>query len=626
MSLKSGKSSTPLPLITALLFSLAYTLATSLLVGGVEVDKLNETNWKRCELSVEVPANVSQVFKDEYHIECYWHEVPLDWQTSSEGNNADKIPMYLQRVYPKKMRSVTDARGGLLFANPGGPGEGENVFQSESFIKSFMTLTGNKFVIYVQKLRGVIGKGAIGCKKGKDVVTYQSGVNSGNDEKKCWAEIMKEHGKDLEFYGYEQGAYDLKHHLQMIKTTMKSPVTVYGCSCGTRFLQVYMNMFGDDDNVFDQIVLDGLISPGYYSFSRMYDEGWNLYTAMTMSQCASNTKCWSRFRGLRYCVGKNEGQICSGRGSPSSTRRGNWAPVLSVKDLYEHLIRRMHQMETESICLQRLMTMSEVTKGLPELSLNSKNVTMALKYAAAKMAGDDGRALIPLMVRQMYDCEYRDGKEADTAVKELLHLVAKMLTNDLYYSNVQSPITYNYFLGSYIVSNYFEDPSTIVQEYKNTTFEMYNQFNTGVYSRIGEWTDVHYRIEMFNDPNYVHKPVKRSLSALRNGTSKPILVLNGDMDPQTPLSLSRDHFGGWMRGPEEKQVSIVIPYAQHTMWTGHTDYRPEYKCGVQLVASFIFNRGRIASEDMSCVRQASSIDFQMKKPYTKNAFKTYYGE
>jgi len=87
--------------------------------------------------------------------------------------------------------------------------------------------------------------------------------------------------------------------------------------------------------------------------------------------------------------------------------------------------------------------------------------------------------------------------------------------------------------------------------------------------------------------------------------SNPLLLLNGDLDPQTPLkwaTIASSHFR------HNNQKLVVVPFAPHfTLLTSPVD-NSAFPCGMQLTASFFLSGG--SSIDDSCLSHVQPIDFE----------------
>jgi len=86
--------------------------------------------------------------------------------------------------------------------------------------------------------------------------------------------------------------------------------------------------------------------------------------------------------------------------------------------------------------------------------------------------------------------------------------------------------------------------------------------------------------------------------------SNPVLLLNGDLDPQTPLKWATTT-ANYFHHPN--QLLLVVPFSPHfTLLSSRVD-NSDFPCGMQLTSSFFLNNG--SKIDTSCINHVIPIDF-----------------
>jgi hypothetical protein len=99
-------------------------------------------------------------------------------------------------------------------------------------------------------------------------------------------------------------------------------------------------------------------------------------------------------------------------------------------------------------------------------------------------------------------------------------------------------------------------------------------------------------------------------------TGTPLLMMNGDLDPQTPIWVggrAADHFTG------ENQHFYTIPLAAHCV-VGQSPVETEggQACGMQIMLSFLADPA--AEPDTACLGDLSPVDFAGVPEYVEYLF------
>eukprot|EP01135_Chromosphaera_perkinsii_P005597 Nk52_evm11s355 gene=Nk52_evmTU11s355 len=595
---------------------------------GGPIDKVNWTT-ENCALDPNLNSTADQ---SNLIAECFFFDAPLDWTTENRGTCGNQsTPMFVQRVYPKTLKPES-AKGHFVLANPGGPGVSQSYFQKKSLFDQFHNLTGGEFVAYVQKVRGVCGKGSLTCGNGTTYVPFLTKAKEAED---CLRDVIVNRGSELRLFEYQQMAFDLRYTLQILRQSSTAPVTVYGLSGGTYFLQVYLGMFPKVVDQFDHFIFDGPVRPSYMSLMRSWAEGLETHTKMIMTSCLFDSACMSKFRQLRFCKGATPGANCSDARRNDSPAR--WAPVVSILHLYEHLMGRMEELDAESVCMRRLVEAKTASPSnstvIPVESITSRNATLAIKFMFAEWTKTEApRPLIPSFVNKLHACEY--GLSSPPSGNDINALL-KVIESGMEQLFVSKPshlddILFNPISGMSLLVNEYTDPEDIEASIANMTFE---DLDIGHYDRTLPWMMIRVAkllVADYKDTALYYRDEKHQWNITHNeGTAQPTLVLVGDMDGQTPPTFQRNHFGPWLgsdSSQKQKHYSFVIPFAPHiTIMQSRSRFREEFPCGMQLVSSFVKNNGKLNPKDTKCLSQIQDMDLLGSRDDTKEAVTTFLG-
>jgi pimeloyl-ACP methyl ester carboxylesterase len=90
-------------------------------------------------------------------------------------------------------------------------------------------------------------------------------------------------------------------------------------------------------------------------------------------------------------------------------------------------------------------------------------------------------------------------------------------------------------------------------------------------------------------------------------TQRPVLLLNGNLDPQTPLLYAEQQYNNI--NSMQKQL-IVFPNAVHGVIANTPVNVTALDCGMQVILSYLANSGDLAKLDTSCLAMLIPISFQ----------------
>eukprot|EP00516_Mucochytrium_quahogii_P006261 CAMPEP_0203763570 /NCGR_PEP_ID=MMETSP0098-20131031/16421_1 /ASSEMBLY_ACC=CAM_ASM_000208 /TAXON_ID=96639 /ORGANISM=" , Strain NY0313808BC1" /LENGTH=594 /DNA_ID=CAMNT_0050658533 /DNA_START=388 /DNA_END=2169 /DNA_ORIENTATION=- len=546
----------------------------------------NAPTWEACPF----PESVNSL-EGKYVMECYYYNAPLDWKDKGPCDKGGGVmPMWVKRIYSKHVDPAT-AEASLVMANPGGPGGSEESFFTSSLVRDFHSLTDDKKVYYVQKVRGVSGEGAIACENNSMVNSFLGTYTA--EEERCIKYVLDHHGHKLKLIGYEQMSFDLRYTLSLVRASSREGnVYTYGISAGTRFLLVYLGMFTGVGDQFDGYIFDGTVNPGEVSLARTYGEGQEAYTRISMTNCLDQRECWGHFRGLKYIDNENRSRS-----------------VVSIVRLYEHLVNRLHDAGSKSRCVRRLAKISGE-------SIAAHDLVLAFKSAMASWIHDiDSRPLISASVLRLYYCEY--GSTEKIRMSQEKNLQALLF---VYRKGVN--LIYDHSLRTEIQSNLFTGASMLLNEYTTwehfgedlPIFESFSDYDNPYYDRSSTWGIVRMMKILYNEKYKYDFDINITMRAR---TDKPVLILNGDMDPATPEQTMSDYFGQWDSTANSKHLRFVVPSSPHgTVFSGRSTYKPHYTCGLQLLTSFVNNNGTIPLNDRLCLQHPVMTDFEGRRQHT----------
>jgi pimeloyl-ACP methyl ester carboxylesterase len=103
-------------------------------------------------------------------------------------------------------------------------------------------------------------------------------------------------------------------------------------------------------------------------------------------------------------------------------------------------------------------------------------------------------------------------------------------------------------------------------------------------------------------------------------TDIPILILQGDMDPQTNRIWAEHAMNNF---PPQTEF-ISLPDVAHGVLANSRQAGTDVQCGMEIMAAFVLSEGEIV--DRSCLSNTVSIDFGGVKPWTRAACEDAFGE
>mmetsp|Transcript_32188 Transcript_32188/g.51221 ORF Transcript_32188/g.51221 Transcript_32188/m.51221 type:complete len:599 (-) Transcript_32188:35-1831(-) len=545
----------------------------------------------------------------DYISECYSFDAPLNWTDRSLSQCNRTTPMYIQRIYPKALNPA-HARGHVVMGNPGGPGGSEVSYKPKSRWQAFHNLTHNKFVYYIQKVRGVSQEGSVTC-DGHRTMYSLGGVELTTEAKVCLSKTLNKFGPDLALYGYRQVAADLRYTLAVLRNLRKNKrakISVYAISGGSKLMENYWGIYPHPNDQFDQHIVEGIVTPDTLSLVRTYSEGMARIVDQIFTTCLFRHNCWVNFRELTYYKKYHNGTFSSRK-----------SPVVSVKGLYENLIDTLWRNDRKSTCMSRLEHLANKSNS----TISTRTFVASIKYAMYTWTNNvDKRQLFPTLVKMLHTCEF-DTQE-NKAVQGLLNLhqeSQKDLTNTTLPTALGHGVNM-VTMASQLVSEYMNQTDIAHDIRKITYADMDNTY----YDSTLAWSVIRVAKHMLN---YTYD---YNLNYAKNGrTKKPLLLIQGDYDPLTPKFTHADYQTTWIQAPKAKhQYLKVMPFGIHgTAFHSPTTHRPNYNCGMQLLAAFVWNNGKLSKRDSVCIHRPVFPDYALTKNTTQATFEqvfniTYY--
>mmetsp|Transcript_12329 Transcript_12329/g.26423 ORF Transcript_12329/g.26423 Transcript_12329/m.26423 type:complete len:602 (-) Transcript_12329:429-2234(-) len=523
-----------------------------------------------------------------YTVECYRFNVPLNWTENREAQCNRTTPVYIQRIYHQGL-DPSKARGHLVMGNPGGPGGAVFGFQMKQTWLGFHNLTNNKYVYYVQQVRGVEGNGSVTC-AGK--TPYVSGLRKVDAKsEKCLSDILDNFGRDLRFYGYGQLTYDLRYTLSVIRNLRKrqsAKITVYGLSGGTKMMQNYWAMFPKRRDQFDQHILDGVVTPGPSPLFRTYNEATEHTINQIFTTCLFREECWEHFRGLTYHKRLRNGTFSE---HPS--------PVISVAGLYHHMIDVLlydHAGSAPSKCMTKLEALAKKSGSNILASSFVDIITLTMSTWSNDVSK---RPLYPVLVRMLRDCEFENSDDAE----KLFYLYTQMtITVDGLSMLTPTQLGSNALLSASQMLNEYMLARNVQHDVRDISIE---DLDSVYYDTSFIWGLIRLAKRLLKYRYTFDVELART-----GRTRTPLMVIEGDYDPRTPSYANNDYFGKTWIGNTKSQYSYKLPFGRHALiFSSPTTYDKNVECGMQLIAAFVKRNGKLRRRDTLCVFRPVFPDF-----------------
>jgi pimeloyl-ACP methyl ester carboxylesterase len=478
--------------------------------------------------------------------------VPLPASRFGEPSNATVNVFVKRLVVATEEASVAPQAVWLL---QGGPGGSSDALEPQ-MILMFQQLRG-QFEVYTLDHRGVGRSTRMSCVAPQaETAGSDGGVTiTMNEFPACAQEWKQRASRELPNYpggstGYmstTEAALDLADLIQAINVAQAQSTHVYGISYGTFWGARFMQVKPESLEV-KSLILDGVVSQ--QGPARTSIDQWDFY----MNQVGIDM-----FR--LYC---NEGTYCYGK------LKGLLPAGTPIEQFPAMLFERLYHNNT--------------CKGVTSTVLPAATLRRILGSILMQQYTRD---FIPAFMYRLWRCD------ADTDMGALNYFLQIILTNS---SRIPSCVT----LGSSMLQQNIMLSELYNREY--TTEDMMRIFNTS-YFATGTY-----------DSGTVAKywPIYDAPEAFINHTfatsSTPVLLLNGDLDPQTPFAFAETQFQNIQSSGTGKKYLIKIPYAPHYTALRSPVNNSKIDCGLQLILQFVQDPSK--EPDQFCIQHLQRVHFR----------------
>lgn len=218
---------------------------------------------------------------------------------------------------------------------------------------------------------------------------------------------------------------------------------------------------------------------------------------------------------------------------------------------------------------------------------------LLLRVAFGALISDGrARAAIPATVARVERCTPEDV----AAVQHLLGVVFGLVTDD-----DEGPGLFSIVLAHHVTfSELWPDPPPSLEELQAIADAALGHKNLGV----------NFRLRYDDWPRYEPGPFHDQWAT----TEVPMLMLNGTLDPQTPIERAR-RVGAHFAGPH--QTFVELPDVSHGVLSGSYTSSGE-RCGEELLIQFVSDPK--AALDTSCVDEIALRDFRLRAAFAQYLF------
>ncbi|KAL9646659.1 hypothetical protein ABK040_001083 [Willaertia magna] len=473
--------------------------------------------------------------------ECAYIPLPLD---PDNPTTSPMIDIFVKRLRYKKNENAKKA----LYYLSGGPGMASTNYE---FIMALMINTLNgEFDLYTVDHRGVGRSGRIGCYSSQaETIGSEGGtLVTVSETPGCAAAFLSRWGESTKLYSSKHAAIDVASIIQLVNVKQQQDTFVYGCSYAsvwvTRFLR-----YLEKENLFS--IVKGAIIDSILSTKGKMEMG-GMYTLDQWDE--TQNLIGEYFLGLCNDVNRTKDSYCKEKLLTDN-------PVQYMKDIFEGVYKN-------NTCPQ---FSSAIEKDMLKSVLGS---LLMDQYA---------RILIPPILYRLKRCD----SELDIPVLMKMKDYFLQMFNDTSSSKVVS-------LNSYVMQLHIDYSELYNTE--RTVEEVFNEYNHTIYMGTGASMDFIVRYSISNWPTYDLDPYYMN----HTFTSQvPVLLLNGDTDPVTPLWSAikqKENIGGNLHD------LIVVPYAVHGAIINSPTNYSDIPCGVELIGNFILMQNpNVFTMNRSCI-------------------------
>lgn len=381
----------------------------------------------------------------------------------------------------------------------------------------------------------------------------------------CLAELSREHPEGIGDYTVSNTARDLAWTIDRLREPEKK-VVVYGVSYGTYLLQRYLALFPAQ---VDAAVLDSIAPVGLAEYDT-FERDVNDAAHGVMGRCAQDDGCRQRLAAVAPDPWTAMGLTLE------RLDRGELCPALQM---------RLESPLARSDLQHVFGTMSERT---------------------------DLRGLMPATVLRLNRCQPQDVDALETLVDSLLSPAAAT--------------------SGAAATPAFVPHDQVKQSVPLFTHIVLSEMFKGTPASVLEKQVAHYNASLpqavplaqLNDAHLW--PVYRDpLSTLHAHTDIPVLMLNSDLDPQTPIADAL-HLRDDLHGAH--QYFVTVPDAGHvvilnSLLRDTSGDQPTDNCGTRVLFSFLDDPTR--PPDTSCLSELQRLSFDAADPRNQKSSQKNFG-
>jgi pimeloyl-ACP methyl ester carboxylesterase len=462
--------------------------------------------------------------------------------------NGTQIRMFVKR-FVKNVMAPKPALY-MLMGGPGGSSE-----HLEVVANALHKLIGDQFDLYLPEHRGVGRSTRLTCVAPQaETIGSEGGITITDSEMvPCAAEFKYEYDTNTAKFSSPDAARDVVGLITTIKSQSAGAAQyIYGVSYGTMWATRIMQLKPGD--LISGVILDSVMStaapadsPRLRTTLDQWDSRMNDVGLAFMNQCGNDTFCQSK---------------------------------LKTQDAFAYTANVFQNVFVNQTC-------KAIAPGYNVTADSLRNVLGTFLMSRTL------RELVPAILYRLNRCD------ADMDVPTLQYLIDN-LKEKLGQTPTCQPLSSTMLFNNIAFNEIWptQNPPTYEQLYAiyNTTFFATGQYKAALVKQNTNWPAYSPGADFEN----------KGFDA-----TCPVLLMNGDLDPQTPFDFAEQQFSNINAAVEKKKL-IKFPGAVHgiILNTPVNNTEPKVDCGMQIVISFLKNAGDLSKLDLSCQDNISPISFK----------------
>ena len=527
--------------------------------------------------------------------ECAMVPVSLD----PEGNMNETLSIFVKRLKFNPNQNAPRA----MYMLSGGPGMASNIFDSEMDL--LVKMFNGQFDMYVVDHRGVGRSNRVTCTTTQaETLGSDEGITISLKEwtkNGCAQSFANEWSGSAHHFSSKAAAIDVVKIIKQINIPQGQKTFVFGASYGSvwvsriiRYLQ--LNNLNNNQELISGFIMDGIVNvigkpapagTTGFKFGRetldSWDENFNGVGNAMMELCAGNRYNMSAYQFVKEGADDtfespvyNFDNICKEK----IGKKANGDPVTYMKNVIE------------SVYVNN--TCRPISEAIPLLQL--KAIFGAFIESAYQ------RVMIPAFIYRLDRCD------EDIDIPYILHIrdiMVNAFSRPLKSLPLASPI-----IQSHIAYSELWNPATTIEflekEFNSSAIYIGSgAVDMATLLKISDWPVYDLDAQYFEQP---YTP------------SAPLLMLNGNLDPNTPL---------WSALSQNASIQgdlhdlIIVPFSAHGVIVGPTFANTSMPVGLQLVVNFAgMEKPNVFTMDRSCVQQIQ-FNFSGSTFYNQAFFGSY---